>query len=91
MPPVGILGFCLNLITIVSHDTEDPIEPILKTLSEAGVESFCFPGIYERQTERQTERDSFLNGVAVHRFQLRLPNPSINQMKALDLIKQLQL
>jgi hypothetical protein len=52
LPPAGILGVCVNLVTIVSHDSEDPIEIILKTLSDKGLELVCFPGAYDRESER---------------------------------------
>jgi hypothetical protein len=58
LPTTGVLGLCVNLITIVSQDEEDPIELLLTTLSDRGVESICFPGAYERESKRQTERDS---------------------------------
>jgi hypothetical protein len=34
LPPSGILGLGINLITIVHHDEEDPIELILRTLKD---------------------------------------------------------
>ena len=52
LPPAGVLGLCVNIITIVRHDSEDPIEFIMKTLADGGVESMCFPGAYERESER---------------------------------------
>ena len=91
LPPAGILGICVNLITIVSHDSEDPIEIILRTLSDEGLEFVCFPGAYDREFERERDRISTLHGVSVYRFQLRVPNPPSNQMSALQIIKQFQL
>jgi hypothetical protein len=37
LPPVGVLGLCVNIITIVRNDVEDPIEFVLKALIEGGV------------------------------------------------------
>jgi hypothetical protein len=68
LPPAGILGLCVNLITIVSHDSEDPIEMILTTLSDGGVEFACFPGAYERESERKREINSSIHDVSVHRY-----------------------
>jgi hypothetical protein len=49
LPPVGVLGLCVNVITIVRNDFEDPIESIMKAFSDSGVEAVCFPGSCERQ------------------------------------------
>jgi hypothetical protein len=91
LPTTGVLGLCVNLITIVCQEEEDPIELILSSLSDGGVDSICFPGTYERESKRQTERHSSPHDVSVHRFQLRVPGPPSNQMSALQLIKELQL
>jgi hypothetical protein len=37
LPPNGILGLCVNLITIVRHDEEDPVELIMRVLKDEGV------------------------------------------------------
>jgi hypothetical protein len=58
----------VNIITIVRHDSEDPIEFIMKSLADGGVESMCFPGVHERESERQRERKSPLDDIFVHRF-----------------------
>jgi hypothetical protein len=52
LPPAGLLGVCVNLITIVRHAEEDPIECILTALTDGGVDFICFPGAYERESER---------------------------------------
>jgi hypothetical protein len=68
LPPVGVLGLCINLITIVRNDSEDPMEFILNALIDGGVEAACFPGAYERESERLRERNSNIQGVSMHRF-----------------------
>jgi hypothetical protein len=68
LPPVGVLGLCVNVITIVRNDSEDPMEFILNALILGGVEAACFPGAYERESERLRERNSNIQGVSMHRF-----------------------
>jgi hypothetical protein len=91
LPPTGILGLRVNLITIVHHDEEDPLELILRALEDIGVESTCFPGGHDRESQRIRERDNDVKGAALHRFQLRVPNPPSNQLSALILISKMQL
>ncbi len=81
----------MNLITIVHHAEEDPIEEAVVVLNGAGVEFFCLPGAHDRDSGRLKERNTSANGVAVHHFQVGLPNPPSNQAKALALLTQLQL
>ncbi len=50
LKPVGILGLIVNLITIVVHSEEDPIESIVSSLKEAGVDFMCLPGAYDRES-----------------------------------------
>ncbi len=50
LPPVGVLGLCINAITIVRNDIEDPIELVLKAFIDNGVEAVCFPEAYERES-----------------------------------------
>ncbi len=50
IPPAGLLGLCVHLITIVQHDEEDPIECIVRALTDAAVNFSCFPGSYDRQS-----------------------------------------
>jgi hypothetical protein len=52
LPPAGVLGVCINLITIVRHGEEDPIECILTAFSDCGVDFICFPGAYDRESQR---------------------------------------
>jgi hypothetical protein len=49
LPPAGLLGLCVNLITIVRHSEEDPIECILAGFTVEGVDFICFPGPYDRE------------------------------------------
>jgi hypothetical protein len=49
LPAVGLLGLCINLITIVRHDEEDPVECILRGFDDEQVDCACFPGAYERE------------------------------------------
>jgi hypothetical protein len=57
LPPTGVLGLCINVATVVSHDEEDPVESIIRALSDRGVESSCFPGAADRESSRKKERD----------------------------------
>jgi hypothetical protein len=50
LPPSGILGLGINLITIVSHDEEDPVELIMSAFKEEGVEASCFPASHDRNS-----------------------------------------
>ena len=68
LPSVGVLGLCINLITIVRNDDEDPIELIMNAFNVGGVEAACFPGAFERESERQRVRNSNIKGVSMHRF-----------------------
>jgi hypothetical protein len=90
LPPTGILGLCVNMITIVCKAEEEPMERILRALEEDGVEATCIPGTHDRESERARERGIDNCEVAVHRFQLWLPNPPKNQARALHLISKLQ-
>jgi hypothetical protein len=84
--PAGLLGICVNIITIVSNAEEDPIECILKVLNDDGIEFICFPGQYERESERLREKDGAFEDFFVHRFQVRVSNPPSNQVQALALL-----
>jgi hypothetical protein len=68
LPLTGILGICVNLITIVHNYEEDPIEVILRVLSEEGLNFICFPEAYDRDTERLKEKEHSYLDVSVHRF-----------------------
>jgi hypothetical protein len=50
LPPTGVLGLCVNIATIVSHDEEDPVESIIKALRDRGLEYSCFPGTFDRES-----------------------------------------
>jgi hypothetical protein len=50
LPDAGVLGLCINLITIVCHDEEDPIECILRVFIDGEVEATCLPGANERES-----------------------------------------
>jgi hypothetical protein len=52
IPSSGLLGVCVNLVTIVCHAEEDPIEYVLAALTEGGVDFTCFPGAYDRESAR---------------------------------------
>jgi hypothetical protein len=52
LPPSGLLGLCVNLITIVMHTEEDPIEEAVAALNKAGVEFICIPGPHDRDSAR---------------------------------------
>ncbi len=52
LPPTGLLGLCVNLATIVRNDEVDPVECLIRALSEAGLDFACFPGEYSREAER---------------------------------------
>ena len=82
---------CVNIITIVQHAEEDPIECIVRDLTEAGVDFICFPGAYDRESQRQKEMNSDAGAASVHRFQLRVSNPPSNQLKALATLSKLQI
>jgi hypothetical protein len=49
LAPAGLLGVCINLITIVQPTEEDPIECILSALIDGGFDFICFPGAYDRE------------------------------------------
>ena len=51
LKPTGLLGLSVNLITIVLHAEEDPIECIVRALTETGIDFICFPEAYERQSQ----------------------------------------
>ena len=68
LPRTGVLGLCVNLITIVRLDEVDPVEHILRAFEEEGVEATCFPGAHDRESERSREREADGGGVGVHRF-----------------------
>jgi hypothetical protein len=87
LPPSGLLGLRVNLITIVHHAEEDPIEEAVGALKGAGVDFICLPGPHDRASARQRDRDTGAPGVAVHHFQVGLPNPPSNQARALGLLK----
>jgi hypothetical protein len=52
LPPSGLLGLRVNLITIVHHAEEDPIEEAVAALKDAGVEFICIPGPHDRDSTR---------------------------------------
>jgi hypothetical protein len=85
--PAGLLGICLNIITIVNNAEEDPIECILTVFNKDGIEFICFPGQYERESKRLTEKEGTVDDFFVHRFQVRVPNPPSKQVQALALLK----
>ena len=68
LPATGVLGLCVNLITIVHHDEVDPVEHILKAFVEDGVNATCFPGAHDRESERSRQREEDKGGVCVHHF-----------------------
>jgi hypothetical protein len=90
LPSSGILGLCINLITIVHAEEEDPVECIVRAFEDAGIDFTCFPGEYDRESQRNKERDREVGCISVHRFQIRLPNPKSNQAKALLLLSKMQ-
>jgi hypothetical protein len=68
LPPTGLLGLCVNLVTIVHHEEEDPIENVLRTLSEGGIQLICYPGTHHRESQREHDRFSDSRGLSTHRF-----------------------
>jgi hypothetical protein len=91
LPPSGLLGLCVNFITIAHHAQEDPIEEAEVALNQAGAKFICIPGPHERASTRQRERESSAHGVSTHRFQIGVPNPPSNQLIALGVLSRLQL
>ena len=67
LPRTGVLGLCVNLITIVRHDEVDPVEHILRAFEEEGFEAACFPGSpseAERGKQMAAERVSIASSCA---------------------------
>jgi hypothetical protein len=52
MPSSGLLGVCVNLVTIVCHAEEEPIEYFLTALTDGRVDFICFPGAHDRESAR---------------------------------------
>lgn len=48
LPPSGLLGICVNFITIVHHTEEDPIEEAIDALNQVGAKFICIPGSHDR-------------------------------------------
>jgi hypothetical protein len=78
LPPTGILGLCVHLATITHRDEEDPVECLIRALSEGGINFSCFPGSHSREVDRMKERLSDDSCISIHRFLFRFPNPPSN-------------
>lgn len=91
MPSTGILGLQMLVLTVAHHEVEDPIEAVVRKLTESKLKFIISSNCDQRDDERKDDKETLPNSPSLHIRQLGLTHSVENQAIGLEILKNLQL
>jgi hypothetical protein len=75
---------------MVKNDSEDPIELIIKTLADEGIDCGVLPNLSDRQLMYKTDREKDACGISNHMFLLAIGGSYDDKFKGLAAVCRMQ-
>ena len=75
------------ILTVADHEVEDPIEIIVRELTERNIRFFISSNCDQRDEERRNDKETLPNSPSLHVRQLGLTGPVEQQAAGLELLK----